>query len=334
MKKINLLKPMLFAFLAFATLSCDDDETGVPQSNTIAAIAQRSPDLSILVQALVKADLVSVLNGTDDYTVFAPTNAAFTAFLTANNIPSLDDVPVPVLREILLNHVVVGTQLGADLPEAGYIKTLAKGSASSTNMLNMYVNKSAGVRLNGVSSVTTPNISASNGVIHIVDAVIGLPTVVTFATADANFATLTAALTTLTPATDFAAILSRTNGNNVDGINPPFTVFAPTNMAFADLDAELAPGGIASLSEALLTTTLLYHVAGGANVLSSALTANGVTQVTTLQGTSFNITLPGTGGNIANVTDGAGRGSGIIAVDVQAANGVIHVVNKVLLAGS
>jgi uncharacterized surface protein with fasciclin (FAS1) repeats len=324
MKRINLLKPMLFAFLAFATLSCDDDDPApTPQSNTIAAIAQRSPDLSILVQALVKADLVSVLNGTDDYTVFAPTNVAFTAFLTANNIPSLDDVSVPVLREILLNHVVVGTQLGADLPEADYIKTLAKGSASSTNTLSMYVNKSAGVRLNGVSSVTTPNISASNGVIHIVDAVIGLPTVVTFATADPTFDLLQAALTRDgDDLTDFVAVLSGTG---------PFTVFAPTNDAFTSLLADDLGGiGLADIPESTLDAVLKYHVASG-NVLSSMLTSPGDTPVTSIQGSVFTITLPGTGGNIANITANGGRTSGIIAVDVQAANGVIHVINKVLL---
>jgi uncharacterized surface protein with fasciclin (FAS1) repeats len=67
--------------------------------------------------------------------------------------------------------------------------------------------------------------------------------------------------------------------------------------------------------------------------LSSALTPNGVTTVTSILGatSTFDITLPGTGGNIANVTDGAGRASGIVAVDVQAANGVIHVLNRVLL---
>ena len=314
MKKINLLKSVLFAFLAFSTLSCsDDDETGVPQSNTIAAIAQRTDDLSILVQALVKADLVTVLDGTDDYTVFAPTNAAFTAFLTANNIPNLDAVPVPALRELLLNHVVLGKFVAGQLPSVGYIKTLGKGGASSTNTLSMYVNKSNGVRLNGVSSVVTADIAASNGIIHIVDAVIGLPTVVTFATADATFSTLAGALT----AQGLVPTLNGTAGS-------PFTVFAPNNDAFAALDAEI-PGVVASLTSAQLTSVLTYHVVAGANVLAASLT-DGM-EVTTFE--SGKLTVDLTGG--AKLIDEAGRTTTIIATDVQASNGVIHDLNNVLI---
>ena len=314
MKKINLLKSVLFAFLAFSTLSCsDDDETAVPQSNTISAIAQRTDDLSILVQALVKADLVTVLDGTDDYTVFAPTNAAFTAFLTANNIANLDAVPVPLLREILLNHVVVGTVNANQLPSVGYIKTLGKGGASSTNTLSMYVNKSNGVRLNGVSSVVTADVAASNGVVHIVDAVIGLPTVVTFATADATFSTLAGALT----AQGLVPTLNGTAGS-------PFTVFAPNNDAFAALDDEI-PGVVASLTSAQLTSVLTYHVVAGANVLAASLT-DGM-EVTTFE--SGKLTVDLTGG--AKLIDEAGRTTTIIATDVQASNGVIHVLNNVLI---
>jgi uncharacterized surface protein with fasciclin (FAS1) repeats len=161
-----------------------------------------------------------------------------------------------------------------------------------------------------------------------VDAVIGLPTVVTFAAADtATFSTLVAALTREGDnITDFVNVLSGSG---------PFTVFAPTNDAFGDLLTELNLPNLAAIPESTLDPVLKYHVASG-NVLSSALTPNGVTNVSSILGATptINITLPGTGGNIANVTDGAGRSSGIIAVDVQAANGVIHVVNKVLLPGN
>ncbi|MFN4199031.1 MAG: fasciclin domain-containing protein, partial [Flavobacterium sp.] len=267
--------------------------------------------------------LVNVLNSPGSFTVFAPTNDAFSAFLGAAGFASVDDVPVPVLTQILLNHVVAGTVQSSQL-STGYVSTLATfNGVADGSPLSLYVNTSNGVRLNGVSTVTMPNILASNGIVHVVDAVIGLPTVVTFATADPTFSTLVAALTELTPATDFATVLSGAG---------PFTVFAPTNAAFDALDAELAPGGIAGLDETTLTNVLNYHVASG-NVRSSALTPNGNTVVETLlTGNNFTITLPGTGGNIANVTDGAGRPDiGIIAVDVQAANGVIHVLNKVLL---
>jgi uncharacterized surface protein with fasciclin (FAS1) repeats len=328
MKNVNFLKSVFFAFIAVATLSCSDDDSNPPQSNTIAAIASRTDDLSILVQALDRAGLVSAVDGTTELTVFAPTNAAFQQFLTDNGFANLDAIPVDVLRQVLLNHVVAGSVQSSQL-STGYIQTSATfGGTSTGNPLNMYVNTTTGVRLNGVSSVVTPNIIASNGVVHVVDAVIGLPTVVTFAAADtATFSTLVAALTREGDnITDFVNVLSGSG---------PFTVFAPTNDAFGDLLTELNLPNLAAIPESTLDPVLKYHVASG-NVLSSALTPNGVTTVSSILGATptINITLPGTGGNIANVTDGAGRSSGIIAVDVQAANGVIHVVNKVLLPGN
>lgn len=327
MKNSNFLKSVLFAFLAITTLSCSDDDSNPPQSNTIAAIASRTPDLSILVQALDRAGLVAAVDGTTQLTVFAPTNDAFEDFLDDNGFANLNAVPVDVLRQVLLNHVVAGAVQSTQL-STGYIETSATfGGTPSGNPLNMYVSTAAGVRLNGVSSVVTSNIIASNGVVHVVDAVIGLPTVVTFATADPTFNILEAALTREGDnITDFVAVL---NGAG------PFTVFAPTDAAFGALLTELSLPGLGSIPESTLDPVLKYHVATGAfgNVLSTGLTPNGVTNVPTLLGATptINITLPGTGGNIANVTDGAGRASGIVAVDVQAANGVIHVLNRVLL---
>jgi uncharacterized surface protein with fasciclin (FAS1) repeats len=138
--------------------------------------------------------------------------------------------------------------------------------------------------------------------------------------ADPNFSTLVDALTTLTPATDFASILSTQNGTDP----APFTVFAPTNDAFAALPAIPA--------EDVLTQILLHHVIGGANVRSGDLTPEGDTVAQTLEGDNMTISLPGSSGNIADVTDGADNADiGIIAVDVQAGNGVIHVLNKVMI---
>jgi uncharacterized surface protein with fasciclin (FAS1) repeats len=313
MKNVNFLKSVFFAFIAIATLSCSDDDSNPPQSNTIAAIASRTDDLSILVQALDRAGLVSAVDGTTELTVFAPTNAAFQQFLTDNGFANLDAIPVDVLRQVLLNHVVAGSVQSSQL-STGYIETSATfGGTASGNPLNMYVSTAAGVRLNGVSSVVTPNIIASNGVVHVVDAVIGLPTVVTFATADPNFTGLAGALS----AQGLVSTLSGTASS-------PFTVFAPTNDAFAALDDEI-PGVVASLTSAQLTAVLTYHVVAGANVLSSTLTQGQV--VTTFETGTLTVGL--TGG--AKLTDERGRITNIVAVDVQAANGVIHVLDNVLL---
>ncbi|BCY29551.1 beta-Ig-H3/fasciclin domain-containing protein [Flavobacterium okayamense] len=308
---------MLLVAIPLTLLSCsDDDSNNMPENNSIAAIASRAPQFTILVDALEKADLVTTLDGSGSFTVFAPTNTAFTNFLADNGFNSLDDVPVATLREILLNHVVEGTNLSSNL-STGYVKTLGKGAASATNTLSMYINVSSTVMLNGVSTVTTPNIMADNGVIHEVNAVIGLPTVVTHATANSNFSTLVTALTR-NDQPDFVGILSGTT-------NSPFTVFAPTNLAFGDLLTELNATSLNDIDQPTLENTLKYHVVAGGNVLSTDLTNN--MMVTTFQGQDFTIGL--TGG--AKITDAQNRVSNIVATDVQCANGVIHVIDKVIL---
>lgn len=324
MKKFTLKTLALLAFVTFGFTACsDDDETGRVETKTIAQIAADNASFSTLIQALNHAGLTDVLNNPGSFTVFAPTNDAFNNLLGNTSVTS---IPPADLRQILLNHVVAGTVQSSQL-STGYINTEATfNGVENGSKLSLYVNvpqSNNPIRLNNRANITMPNILASNGIIHVVDAVITLPTVVDFAKADPTFSTLVEALTDLTPATDFATVLSGAG---------PFTVFAPTNAAFDALDDELAPGGIAGLSETTLTNVLNYHVASG-NVRSSGLTPNGNTVVETLlTGNNFTITLPGTGGNIANVTDGAGRPDiGIIAVDVQAANGVIHVLNKVIL---
>ena len=313
LKKISLVLTLLIT-----TISCsnDDDNTVTTQPQNIVEIALETPNLTSLVAALTAADgdLVTVLQGDGPFTVLAPTNDAFTAFLSANGFNTLEDVPTDVLTQILLNHVIMADVVANDLitSGAGYTNTLATGP--NNNAMSLYFNTSDGVTFNGVSTVTQADIEATNGTIHIVDAVIGIPTVVTFAVVDPSFSTLVTALTDLTPATDFVSTLEGEG---------PFTVFAPTNEAFSALPA--IP------EEEALTQVLLYHVVGG-NVTSSDLTNPGETTAETLQGDSITITLPGSEGNIANITDASGATDiGIVAVDVQAGNGVIHVLNKVMI---
>ena len=156
---------------------------------------------------------------------------------------------------------------------AGYTNTSATGPGS--NALSLYYNTSDGVVFNGISTVTAADVVGTNGIIHAVDTVIDIPTVVTFAAADPNFSTLVEALTTLTPGTDFVSILSRTEGSNADGINPDYTVFAPTNDAFTDLGD--LPG------EVVLTQVLLHHVVSEANITSGDFKSDGDTTATTLR---------------------------------------------------
>ena len=314
--------PLVAAFL-IATVSCsnDDDNNGTADA-TIAVLAQGSADLTILVDALERADLVDVLNQSGNYTVFAPNNAAFSAFLSANGFASVDEVPVNVLTNILLNHVINEEFTATEFitAGAGYESTLAE-NADGDN-LSIYYRANAGtVTLNGISDVVSggANIEATNGIIHIVDAVIGLPTVVTFATADPTFEILVSALTREDEFT-FVETLSTPAGT----VPAPFTVFAPTNDAFVSLLAELSLTSLNDVPTETLAATLTYHVVAQANVRSTDLTDDFT--VTTLGG---NITADVTGG--ARLTDANERVSNIVAVNVQAMNGVIHVIDKVIL---
>jgi uncharacterized surface protein with fasciclin (FAS1) repeats len=234
--------------------------------------------------------------------------------LKANRIQSVQTATRESLRTVLLNHVVMGAKKAADL-KTEYLSTLAKVKISATgqNYLSLFVNTTNGVVLNGEAKVIKADILFSRGVIHIVDKVIPLPSIVTHAKANANFSTLLAVVTS----PEQAAIATALTTNKT-----PLTVFAPINAAF---DVALGEGGFANgATAAQVTKVLQYHVVGNANVLAASLKEGQV--VTTLLGQQFTIGL--TGG--AKIKDQAGNSINIIATDVQCTNGVIHAVDKVL----
>ena len=323
MKKLT--KVWLLCLLTFFSLSCSNDDDGTPMvvadsgPDSITELAIATESLSRLVEALERVDLATTLDGPGPFTVFAPSNDAFDTFLTDIGYDSVNDVPVEVLTQVLLNHVISGEATSGSLT-TGYGKTLATEATTGEN-LSIFINTNGGVTLNGISSVTDPDIDASNGVIHLVDAVIGLPTVVDFALADtATFSILVDALTREDLTTDYVGVLSTANGTDP----APFTVFAPTNDAFAALLGELGLTGLSDIDEPTLKTVLSYHAVAGANVIASDLMDD--MAVPTLGG---DITASVTGGAV--LTDGNGRRINIIVTNVQAANGVIHAIDRVIM---
>ncbi|UZO80476.1 fasciclin domain-containing protein [Aquimarina sp. ERC-38] len=326
----NFKKYAIVAALVLGVAACSDDDDGnggnPDISGTIVETAIGDEDLSSLVAALEKADLVGILNGPGPFTVLAPTNQAFANLLDNLNVASLDDLTAEQLRPVLLNHVIAGKILTAEtLTTAGngYDTTAATyddGDSDTMNnpALSIYFTTEGGVTFNGISTVMTADIRATNGIIHKVDEVITLPTVATFAVANENLSTLVAALTTLTPSTDFPSILSRT-ADESDGINPPFTVFAPTNDAFAAISVPTDEAQVAAILQA--------HVISGANVRSSML-ADVEGDVGTLNGDVTIVANPPTVQGSDN-EDPVEINTDF--VDIQAINGVIHVVNGVIL---
>ncbi|WP_395052792.1 fasciclin domain-containing protein [Flavobacterium sp.] len=346
MKKENFKNRFLAIILLFsATLSligCDDTEEGVnAQKSTITVLAQSQSNLSVLVSALVRAGLDDNLNAAaGTFTVFAPTNTAFNTFLTANGFvtngnPDINTVPIPALEQLLLNHVLGEIKDDTALPVAGYLKTLGKGSASTSNTLSMFVQKvttgtTTSVTLNGASNVSTKNVLASNGIVHIVDAVIGLPSITTHVVANPEFDTLQAVVTSTSGSFGDQTAVKNALTNNTT----PLTLFAPINSAFTQATGPAANGGfivVGTTTGAQVSKVLLYHATGflGGNILSTSL-SNSLGNIPMATDPPQNTTVNITGG--AKIIDQAGNNSFIVvnAVDIQCTNGVIHGITRVL----
>tara|TARA_A200000113_G_scaffold222570_3_gene236413 strand:- start:1410 stop:2375 length:966 start_codon:yes stop_codon:yes gene_type:complete len=318
---MNNYRPIVSLILLITFLSCSKEEAEVvePAQSTLYDLVANSMNYSYLEAALRMTNLDEVLGGDDVYTLYAPDNNAFIGFLMRSGFNSLEEVPRETLKQILLNHVMIGQMEYRDF-KSGYFQTAAT-SAVNGNAMSIYINQvNMRVTLNGESRIVQGNVRASNGIIHVVDRVIPLPSLVTFVLADPLLYNLAVALTRNDLTVDFTAVLSTQNGTSP----APFTVFAPNNLAFLDLLTELGVDRLSAIDEPTLNSTLNHHLVGEINTLSSDLSDNLL--INTLEG---EITANVTGG--ASLTDGNNRVSKIIVVDVQANNGVLHIIDKVIL---
>ncbi len=296
-----------------------DDLVPAPPGN-IVALAQANPNFSTLVAAVLKANLAGALSGTNQLTVFAPTNDAFNAAAVslglANGQALVDALPASALASILTYHVVPGRNLAAGL-RAGNLSTLYTFSGSATTLA---LSLTGGVVLTDAlltnATVTTPDVLASNGVLHVINKVLvppGVLNIVQMAQLNPSFSSLVGAVVS-------AGLVSTLSNETLD-----FTVFAPVNAAFTAI-----AGTVATLTTPQLTTVLTYHVLRG-EVLSSALGPVFGTAVRTEAGQTITINNNAVAPAIATITDTTSTAANIVAVDVRASNGVIHVIDKVLL---
>ena len=319
----SIFNYLLFVSSFLLIMSCsDDDEVTIENpdiENTIAQLIEEDPEFSNLLAALEAANLISDFGADGELTLFAPTNAAFTQFLESNGFASLGAVPENQLRDLLLNHVISGSNLSTDL-STGYATTFTESSASQSR-LSIYIDTQEGVVLNGIAEVTEADIMATNGVVHEVNSFISIPSVATQVTANQEFSTLVQALQQAESETlDFIELLSNT------GENSPFTLFAPTNAAFENLLNFLGLNSIQGVDPEILATILSYHVVTENNVrlgdLSTGLTAD------TFQGEVIEFNL--SNGEF-QVIDASNINANIVETDIQTDNGVVHSLDKVLL---
>ncbi|HOZ13384.1 MAG TPA: fasciclin domain-containing protein [Tenuifilaceae bacterium] len=285
----------------FALTSCESDDDAMEKPKNIVEVAVSNSDFSTLVAALQKAEIVTALQADGPFTVFAPTNAAFNQLFTDLGVDGIDDLTKEQLTPILLYHVIGAKVKSTDLTN-GYVTTLSTGTGNKNVSLKV---DATNLELNGGVGITSADINATNGVIHVVDKVLLPPTVVDIALDNDNFSILVSALAK-------AELVETLKG---DG---PFTVFAPTNDAFNALFEALDVTGIADLTKEALTPILLDHVVSG-NVRSTDLTTGTVNTL------NNSISIDVSSGVKIN------GDINVVLADVQGTNGVVHVIDKVIV---
>lgn len=323
MKKMISLKNLFLAIFASAALvSCGDDDNGSGTGRTNLAETLNSNGFTTFKAAADLAGVGERLTGSTKFTVLAPSNSAFDQFLLESGYSSIDAVPAALLREVVLNHFISGDVDGQALV-TGYKKTQAKGSASTTSTLSVFINNDGStIKLNGVSTITTADLRASNGRIHIVDRVVPMPSVYTHIQANPAFSSFAAALQTYSSA-QFAQTLS---GN---GPQSPYTVVVPTNEGMNNILNTLDVDNYSDIPEANLTKVLNYHILSTAK-LYSVITDG---PYATLAGQNFTVQNTGGGKKITDTQARVANFTGTTTRDIIASNGVIHVIDNGLLPG-
>ncbi len=313
MKNLQKLFAPLALVLAFVVLfsSCKSDDPVVVAPKDITVVATENGSFKTLVAALTKAELVTTLKGTGPFTVFAPNDAAF----TKAGITSLDPLTKAALTPILTTHVLSGAAV-----KAADVKSGAVNTVNTANQI--YLSKNAdGVFINGKIRVIATDVVASNGVIHVIDDVIEIPksNLVTIASGNTDFSELVS----LVGAADASVGAALTNAS-AKGL----TVFAPTNAAFQELYKGVGTSKAALIAnKTLLTKVLLYHVVPD-RVFSTDLPNVGTTEVMSANGVDkLSFDLVG-GAKVKGKTSG---NSTITTANILATNGVIHIINKVLI---
>ncbi len=311
---------ILFAALSGAVISlssCNKDDDPII-TNTITDVVVASASFSVLEEAVVKANLATTLSGTGPFTVFAPDNAAFaSAGITSATVASLSSSQ---LSDLLLYHTIGSKILAANVPAGPNAKVITAGGDS------VFVTRNAsGVYVNGIK-VAAADVAADNGVIHQLSKALNKPSGNIVATAQAAGSGLDSLVKAIVRA------------NNAPGGDPALiatlssatlTVFAPSNAAFTQLLTALGTNDINNIPVATLLAVLRYHVVGG-RAFSSDL-ANGNLVMLAGGNTTINLTNGAGGGPTIKGNGNGANASNIIGTNVMCRNGVVHVIDRVLL---
>ncbi|MGB5692099.1 MAG: fasciclin domain-containing protein [Flavobacteriaceae bacterium] len=328
---VHVVNKVLIPQEVLDALNGEEEEEG-----TLVDLVVETEALSILEAAVIKAGLVETLNSEGPFTVFAPTNDAFVALLDllGDDYHSIDDFDTEeemmLLKNVLLYHVIPAEIFAADLAPG------TVGTAFSGNELEIIASGESFVIGDATevnANITGIDFTASNGVAHTIDKVL-LPQAALDFVAEMNLKTIVEIAVETDDLSLLVEALIQADAGLVEGLSGegPFTVFAPTNQAFQDLLDALGPD-YHSISDfdtpgekELLTKVLTYHVVAGVAAFSTDL-FDGQT-ITTLQGEDVGVNIKNGTVHIEDATD---TNATVVMPDVEASNGVVHVINKVLL---
>lgn len=315
---------LLAGSLILASCKKEDEEdtmvTPVAEKDDIidVAIAQGFDSLAV---ALTEANLVSTFqgDGSGPFTVFAPTNLAFENLINTNPAWNrISDINTMLLTEVLKYHVLDGKVTSSQIIDGDFVNTLSGFTfkINTTGSVTIDINATTGTGI----TVSTVDVSASNGVIHVIDQVLvpDLPA----AAPTQNIAQLVVAagLDSLVVALSEAGLVSTFDGSNGNF----YTVFAPTNLAFVNLlGTNPAWSRISDIDNATLTAVLTFHVANG--TIQAGQLSDGQ-NINTLQTTALTFNATGT-----TLTGGSSAAVGISGTDNFATNGVAHIIDEVLI---
>ncbi|MEO1228839.1 MAG: fasciclin domain-containing protein [Myxococcota bacterium] len=296
------------AALAFA--ACGDDTEDTPDMGTPAAdmgtpaadmgtapvdivATAQAAGLNTLLSAATMAGLADTLTNDGPFTVFAPTDMAFA------NLGSAVPTDPDLLANVLLHHVVAGTNDAMAVTSTAGFTTLA-------NTTIAVATSTAGTTVGGAALSSTLDVAASNGIVHVLDAVMVPPTIPQAVTATPDLSTL------------LMAVMASSQGTQDALAGGPITVFAPVNSAFAGIDLN-------SLTQADLDRILTYHVVSSQQLSTGLMDGDAIT---TAQGGMLTVNVTTSG---VTLTDAMSNVVNVVATDIRLLNGTVHLIDGVLM---
>lgn len=286
-----------------------------PKPSAIEFI-ERSQDLSELVRIMGVTGWDEKIMTTDSFTFFAPTNEAFETLIDENEAwNSINDIPMDMITDMLDYHLIKNRGYILRDTFTGFIPTQSASSFDGQN--SIFIKTEGSIRINGERSVALQDVRVENAVIHMMQEIVAPINLLTIVEAHPELST-------------FAQILAQENiAADVNELligEGPFTLFAPTDSAFLDLFTELGINAINGISADVLEQVVLNHIVPSSNLPTEKLIASD--KISTLL-PNQELTV-GELNNIKNIRSN-NRTANLVITDGQGANGIIHLIDKVLV---